>query len=64
MSVDEAQVILNSYNLQYVLIPVDAETQITDTFSAMVVTQYPQPDNPNGPHNIVKAGDIIDLKIK
>lgn len=64
MSVDEAMIILNQYNLQGVLVPFDANTQISDTSSAMVVDQYPTPVTPEGAHNSIKAGDIVDLKIK
>lgn len=64
MSVDEAMIILNARNLQGVFIPFDAQTQISDTFSATVVEQFPAPLNANGSPNIIKSGEIIDLKIR
>ena len=63
-SVMEARIILDQYNLQGNLVPFDMQTQITDSESAMVVDQFPAPLTPTGEHNMIKAGSIIDLKIK
>jgi beta-lactam-binding protein with PASTA domain len=64
ISVEEAMLILNQYSLQANLIPLDAQTVIADSSAAIVMAQYPAPLNATGEHNTIKAGSIIDLKIK
>ncbi len=64
MTVDEAELIINSNNLQYNILPADQSTSIADTASATVVSQIPLPLNDAGEHNTIKAGSIISLMVK
>ncbi len=64
LSVGDAITILTNWNLQYNLVPFDAQTQIADTESANVVDQFPTPMNADGTRNTIKAGAIVDLKIR
>ncbi|MCD6010559.1 MAG: hypothetical protein K0Q79_421 [Flavipsychrobacter sp.] len=63
MTVDEAMIMLNQYNLIPILTPADAMSKITDTTTAIVVDQHPRDLNDAGVANRIKAGDIIDLLI-
>lgn len=63
LTVEEAEQMINASNLLYSIVP-DPQAHIADTSSATVIDQFPLPNNQEGMHNTVKAGSIIDLKIK
>ncbi len=64
LTVDDAELTINSNNLQYSISLADPSAIISDTSSAIVVSQVPSPLNDIGEHNTVKAGTIINLMIK
>lgn len=63
MSVDEAMIYLNQFNLQPIIVPADAMEQITDTLSAIIVDQSPREYNASGEKNKINMGNFIDLRI-
>lgn len=63
LTVDEAVLILNQYNLQPFLVSVDKFGEITDTPSAIIVNQSPKATNDAGEHNRIKMGEFMDLQI-
>lgn len=63
MSVDEAIIMLNQFNLQPFFV-VDQLSEITDTPSAIIIDQMPRAFNDAGEHNRIKMNDFINLQIK
>ncbi len=63
MSVEEAMIVLNQYNLQVYIMPYDQLSQITDTPSARIVETEPAATNESGGENMINDGDLITLKI-
>lgn len=63
LTVDEAIIILNQYNLQP-LFNVSENTSITDTFSAIIIDQTPRAYSELGEKNRIKMNDFINLQIK
>jgi eukaryotic-like serine/threonine-protein kinase len=63
MTVDEAILMLNQYNLQPFIVSVDKMGDITDTPSAIIVNQSPKAFSPTGDHNRIKMGEFMDLQI-
>jgi len=63
MTVDEAILMLNQYNLQPFLVSVDKMGDITDTPTAIIVNQSPKAFNEAGAHNRIKMGEFMDLQI-
>jgi len=63
MTVDEAILMLNQYNLQPFLVSVDKMGEITDTPTAIIVNQSPKAFNEAGAHNRIKMGEFMDLQI-
>ncbi len=63
MTVDEALITLNQFNLQPMLIVANQMEEITDTFSAIVTDQRPRPTNDAGAHNRIRMGEFLDLQI-
>lgn len=64
MTVVEAMIYLNQFNLQPLLVSADQLSEITDTPSAVIVDQNPRPYNDAGQSNRIKMGNFIDLYIK
>ncbi len=63
MTVNEANIYLNQYNLQPIYAPSDPNAGITDTFEATITDQLPRPYNDAGERNRIKMGDFINLMI-
>lgn len=63
LTVDEAVLILNQYNLQPFIVSVDKMGEITDTPTAIIVNQSPKAFSPAGEHNRIKMGEFMDLQI-
>ena len=63
MTVDEAMIVLNQFNLQPILMPADQLSAIDDTLTAFIVDQQPRELNDAGEHNRIKMGAFIDLQI-
>lgn len=61
MSVDEATTYLTGNGLQYTLI---FDGDISDSSSAVIYDQIPKPVNEMGQPNRIKAGDVVDLRVK
>lgn len=64
LSVEDAEIIINNNNLQYNIQLADPTGQVADTSQLTVIDQSPLPTNEGGAHNTIKAGGIIDLKVK
>lgn len=63
ISVEEALITLNQFNLQPVYHPKNEATAITDTMTAHIVDQNPRALNADKP-NRIKMGDVIELFIE
>jgi eukaryotic-like serine/threonine-protein kinase len=63
MTVEEAMIYLNQFNLQPILVSGDPLSPITDTPSSIITDQRPRAFKANGEHNRTKMGDFIDLHI-
>lgn len=63
MTVDEAMIYLNQFNLQPFLVSADRLSEITDTPSAIITDQRPREFNDAGAKNRIKMNDFIDLLI-
>ncbi len=63
MTVDEAMIYLNQFNLQPILVSADPLSPISDTPSARIIDQRPRAFKETGEHNRIKMGDFIDLQI-
>jgi beta-lactam-binding protein with PASTA domain len=62
LTVDEANIILNQFNLQPLLVA-DQLSEISDTPSARIIDQNPREFNDAGEHNRIQMGAFIDLQI-
>lgn len=63
MTVDEAMIYLNQFNLQPFLVAANRLSEITDTPSAIITDQRPREYNDAGARNRIKMNDFIDLLI-
>ncbi len=63
MTVDEAMIYLNQFNLQPFLVSANRLSEITDTPSAIITDQRPREFNDAGARNRIKMNDFIDLLI-
>ena len=64
ITVDEAMITLNQYNIQPILVVADELSQISDTSQATIVDQEPRAGSDgNGGVNRMKMGSIITLRI-
>ncbi len=63
MSVMEAMIYLNQFNLQPIIAASDRMSEIVDTQTAIVVDQRPRELKSSGEHNRINMGDFIDLRI-
>ncbi|MBE2290521.1 MAG: PASTA domain-containing protein [Chitinophagaceae bacterium] len=63
LTVDEAIIILNQFNLQPLLVAADQMSEISDTPSARIIDQSPREFNEAGEHNRIQMGAFIDLQI-
>ena len=64
MTVDEAMMVLNQFNLQPIIVSGDQLSGINDTSTAFIIDQQPREFNDAGEHNRIKMGAFIDLQIK
>lgn len=64
LSIDEALAIINQYNLIPNMYVGQTAGDITDTFSAYIISQSPKAYNDAGERNKIKMGSVIDLSIK